>query len=138
MKRYEEIAELLAADIRSGQLAPGARLPSIRTVTARYRVSPATAFAAYYRLEERGLVRARERSGYFVTGAADGPQAPAETQPASRSALVSAEVDISELVFTVLESARTGRCCRWARRFRHRCCFRCPAGAIAGQCRPLY
>ncbi|GAB7126953.1 PLP-dependent aminotransferase family protein [Silvimonas sp. JCM 19000] len=106
MKRYEEIAELLAADIRSGQLAPGARLPSIRTVTARYRVSPATAFAAYYRLEERGLVRARERSGYFVTGAADGPQAPAETQPASRSALVSAEVDISELVFTVLESAQ--------------------------------
>lgn len=99
MKRYEEVAELLAADIRSGRLAPGTRLPSIRKVIAQYGVSPATAFQAYYRLEERGLVRARERSGYYVAGS--GLAHPPE--PASSQApLISASVDISELVFSVL------------------------------------
>src|SRR5437899_240256 len=105
MKRYEEVAELLAAEIRSGQLAPGAKLPSIRKVIAQYGVSPATAFQAYYRLEERGLVRARERSGYYV--ASSGYSHPLEPEPtAHRVPLVSAEVDISELVFSVLGAVK--------------------------------
>ncbi|MBV1774705.1 PLP-dependent aminotransferase family protein [Burkholderiaceae bacterium DAT-1] len=103
MKRYEEIAELIAADIRSGLLPPGSRLPSARTLMARHGISPATAFKAYYRLEERGLVRARERSGYFVAGGAQ-VGAP-EPSPLLRPA-VSTVVDVSELVFTVLEAAR--------------------------------
>jgi DNA-binding transcriptional MocR family regulator len=103
MKRYEEVAELLAAEIRSGQLAPGAKLPSIRKVIAQYGVSPATAFQAYYRLEERGLVRARERSGYYV--ASSGHSHPLEPEP-TRVPLVSAEVDISELVFSVLGAVK--------------------------------
>ncbi len=99
VKRYEEVAELLAADIRSGQLAPGSRLPSIRKVIAQYGVSPATAFQAYYRLEERGLVRARERSGYYVasTGLAHPPEPASGTAP-----LISDSVDVNELVFSVL------------------------------------
>lgn len=103
IKRYEEIAELLAADIRSGLLAPGARLPSIRKVIAQYGVSPATAFQAYYRLEERGLVRARERSGYYVasTGLAQAPEPLASSKP-----LISPSVAISELVFSVLGAAQ--------------------------------
>ncbi|MBM3116842.1 PLP-dependent aminotransferase family protein [Jeongeupia naejangsanensis] len=99
MKRYEEIAELIAADIRNGRLAPGTRLPSIRKVMAQYRVSPSTAFQAYYLLEKSGLVRARERSGYFVAGARQPlPPEPGLGQPPQ----VSAPVDISELVFSVL------------------------------------
>ncbi|BCL75998.1 GntR family transcriptional regulator [Jeongeupia sp. HS-3] len=99
MKRYEDIAELIAADIRSGRLAPGTRLPSIRKVMAQHRVSPSTAFQAYYLLEKRGLVRARERSGYFVAGAGQAlPPEPAPSHPPQ----VSAPVDISELVFSVL------------------------------------
>ena len=83
MKRYEEIAELLAEEIRSGRMAHGTRLPSIRQLIAQHHISPATAFQAYYRLEERGLVRARERSGYFVagSGAARAPE-PSQRQPA--------------------------------------------------------
>jgi DNA-binding transcriptional MocR family regulator len=99
MKRYEEIAELLAADIRNGQLMPGTRLPSIRTLIAQYGISPSTAFQAYYRLEERGLVRARERSGYYVAGA----NLLHALQPArSQDLPAPAEVDINELVFSVL------------------------------------
>lgn len=103
MKRYEALAETLANDIRNGRLPPGTRMPSIRKTVAQYGVSPSTAFQAYYRLEERGLVRARERSGYFVAGAA-GRTLP---QPKARpSRAVSTEVDISRLVFSVLEGAR--------------------------------
>ncbi|GAB7546441.1 aminotransferase-like domain-containing protein [Cupriavidus sp. 8B] len=103
MKRYEELAETLAKDIRNGNLPPGTKMPSIRKTVTQFGVSPATAFQAYYRLEERGLVRARERSGYYVTGQVGRPL----PQPAVRpSHQVSTDVDISKLVFSVLDAAR--------------------------------
>jgi len=107
MKRYEHLVELLAGDIRSGRLAPGTRLPSIRTITTQHGLSASTAFKAYYRLEEKGLVRARPRSGYYVTASAMPPlAAPALGQAASKAARASARVaprlDVSELVFSVL------------------------------------
>lgn len=102
MKRYEQLAELLAADIRSGRLAPGTRLPSIRKTTAQHGISASTAFQAYYRLEEKGLVRARERSGYYVTGHAAHTLAEPARLPATARA--PAAVDISTLVFSVLQS----------------------------------
>lgn len=104
MKRYEQLADLLAADIRSGQRAPGSRMPSIRTLTAQHGISPSTAFQAYYRLEEKGLVRARERSGYFVTGAVALPAPLPRT--VAPPAQVAARVDISGLVFAVLDAAQ--------------------------------
>ncbi|MCJ0762407.1 PLP-dependent aminotransferase family protein [Variovorax terrae] len=103
MKRYEQLADLLATDIRTGRLAPGTRLPSIRTLTAQHDISPSTAFQAYYRLEEKGLVRARERSGYYVAGTGMRPLA--EPERGGRTQ-VSARVDISELVFSVLGAAQ--------------------------------
>jgi DNA-binding transcriptional MocR family regulator len=103
MKRYEALADQLANDIRAGRLAPGTRLPSIRTLTARHGVSPSTAFQAYYRLEDRGLVRARERSGYFVAGTG-GPALPQPARPGAPR--LRASVDVSDLVFSVLDAAR--------------------------------
>jgi DNA-binding transcriptional MocR family regulator len=101
MKRYEEVAEKLAADIRNGQMAPGTRLPSIRNLIALYAISPTTAFQAYYRLEERGLVRARERSGYYVAG----QEQRLPPEPAGHDkAPISTRVDVSELVFSVLSA----------------------------------
>lgn len=103
MKRYEALAETLAQDIRNGSLPPGTRMPSIRKTVAQYGVSPSTAFQAYYRLEERGLVRARERSGYYVAGAAGRTLAPPRARPSQQP---STEVDVSALVFSVLDGAR--------------------------------
>ncbi|WP_454721107.1 MULTISPECIES: aminotransferase-like domain-containing protein [Cupriavidus] len=105
MKRYEELAETLAKDIRNGSLPPGTKMPSIRKTVAQYSVSPATAFQAYYRLEERGLVRARERSGYYVTGPV-GRTLPLPQPVVRRAQQVSTDVDISKLVFSVLDAAR--------------------------------
>jgi len=102
MKRYEQLAELLATDIRSGQLAPGSRLPSIRTITTQHGVSPSTAFQAYYRLEEKGLVRARERSGYYVSAAPQPARDAAVARPPKPLVRVATKVDVSDLVFSVL------------------------------------
>jgi DNA-binding transcriptional MocR family regulator len=103
MKRYEQFADQIAELIRSGVLAPGERVPSVRQARHTYGVSPSTIFQAYYLLEDRGLIQARARSGYFVRELAHQPLAEPQisTTPAT-----STEVDVSELVFSVLGSLK--------------------------------
>jgi len=91
----------MADEIRAGHLAAGARMPSLRQVGAQHRVSQSTATRAYHLLEQWGLVRAEERSGYFAAPPAT------DARPARRGApAASSAVDISELVFSVLDAAR--------------------------------
>lgn len=102
MKLYEQLANSIAQSIQEGVLGRGDKLPSVRQASESRGVSPATVFQAYYLLEARGLITARERSGYFVTGGAIGiPPAPAPQADASTDSM---QVDVSELVFEVLES----------------------------------
>ncbi|MGV3740918.1 MAG: GntR family transcriptional regulator, partial [Burkholderiaceae bacterium] len=61
MKRYEALAEEMAESIRTGVMKAGDRLPSVRKASTSRNVSPSTVFEAYYLLEARGLIRARER-----------------------------------------------------------------------------
>ncbi|MES2399592.1 MAG: PLP-dependent aminotransferase family protein [Pseudomonadota bacterium] len=106
MKLYEELADVLASDIRSGAYAAGARLPSIRTLVSRYRINASTAFGAYYLLEEKGLVRARPRSGYYVTAPARALPAPLRGPVAGKIARVANRLDVSDLVFEVLNAVQ--------------------------------
>ncbi|MBP8185537.1 MAG: PLP-dependent aminotransferase family protein [Pseudomonas sp.] len=103
MKRYEQLADAIAALIRSAVLAPGDRVPSVRQASRTYGVSPSTVFQAYYLLEDRGLIQARPRSGYFVREQAQRPLP--EPEISSHQAQTS-EVDVSELVFSVLASLK--------------------------------
>lgn len=82
---------------------PGERLPSVRQTCAARRLSPSTVFQAYYLLEARGLIESRARSGYFVSR--QPPRLPPEPETASRPDGDSRQVDVSELVFEVLQSA---------------------------------
>ena len=104
MKRYELLAGEIAESIRNGVMKHGDRLPSVRQVSRSRAVSASTVFEAYYLLEARGLIRARERSGYYVTAGASAlppePDSPSQPQAGSLA------VDVSELVFSILESAR--------------------------------
>jgi DNA-binding transcriptional MocR family regulator len=103
MKRYEKFADDIAELIRSGVLGPGQRVPSVRYASQTYGVSPSTVFQAYYLLERRGLIRARPRSGYFVNAHAPSPF----SEPVISSQVnESTEVDVSELVFSVLDSIK--------------------------------
>lgn len=103
MKRYEALADDIARSIHSGLLKPGERLPSVRETCAARKISPSTVFQAYYLLEARGVVVARPRSGYYV--AADMAHLPPEPEVASRPDGESRAVDISDLVFEVLQSS---------------------------------
>jgi len=92
--RYRQLADELARLIHGGALRPGDKLPSVRHTQASRGCSAATVFQAYHLLEARGLVRAAERSGYFVAPARPKPVAPGPTEPQP--------VAISELVFQLL------------------------------------
>ncbi len=63
---YRRVGDALAARIRSGELAPGARVPSERELAAEQGISRMTARAAVDLLARRGLVERKERSGVFV------------------------------------------------------------------------
>ncbi|WP_248920269.1 GntR family transcriptional regulator MpaR [Pseudomonas entomophila] len=103
MKRYERFADDIAELIRSGVLGPGQRVPSVRYASQTHGVSPSTVFQAYYLLERRGLIRARPRSGYFVNAHAPRPFSEPQAQaPASEST----DVDVSGLVFSILDSIK--------------------------------
>jgi len=103
MKRYEKFADDIAELIRTGMLAPEQRVPSVRYASRTYGVSPSTVFQAYYLLERRGMIRAVPRSGYFVNALPARSFSPPRIEPASSD---STEVDVSELIFSILESIK--------------------------------
>ncbi|MFD5179179.1 aminotransferase class I/II-fold pyridoxal phosphate-dependent enzyme [Nocardia sp. NPDC058379] len=60
------IAAAVGRRIRSGALAPGTRLPTVREVARELRVSPATVNQAWRALAATGAIVARGRAGTFV------------------------------------------------------------------------
>lgn len=101
MKRYERFAEEISELIRSGVLAPGERVPSVRQASRHYAISPSTVFQAYYLMEKQGLIVSRPRSGYFVREQAQQfLNEPEMTQGHPETA----DIAVSELVFSVLGS----------------------------------
>ncbi len=63
---YVAVADKLEKLIRAGTLRPGERIPSVRRTCAQHSVSLTTSVQAYLLLENRGLIEARPKSGFFV------------------------------------------------------------------------
>jgi len=63
---YLQVAGKIEKLIRSGTLRPGERIPSVRRACAQHGVSLTTIVQAYLTLENRGLIEARPKSGFFV------------------------------------------------------------------------
>lgn len=63
---YAQIASRLRVAIASGELHPGDGLPSVRQLSGRLRINPATVVQAYRELELEGLVNTRQGAGTFV------------------------------------------------------------------------
>lgn len=64
--RYKHLVDAFAADIRSGALSPGTRLPTHRQLAAREGVALVTASRVYAELEAMGLVSGETGRGTFV------------------------------------------------------------------------
>ena len=90
---YEQLYRSLAAEMRTGAISAGTRMPGKRRLAAELSVSVNTVDAAYQMLAAEGYLEARERSGFYVqeylalperTESAAPPQpeaAPAPEQP---------------------------------------------------------
>jgi DNA-binding FadR family transcriptional regulator len=83
LQRYEQIAERLAADIRSGLLAPGERLPSERELARSLEVSRASVREALAALQLQGVVETRKGAGTFVVAAPPASEIPHDASPSA-------------------------------------------------------
>ncbi len=102
-KLYRRLADDISTLIRNGTLRLGERVPSVREISRERTLSTATVVHAYELLEAGGFIETRPRSGFYVSGQWKTPtQAPARVARSTR-------VDVSELVFEVLESVRDRR-----------------------------
>lgn len=62
----QRLARRLEADIVSGKIPVGARLPTMASLAEDFDVSPATVQNAFGILRDKGLIRTRQGSGSFV------------------------------------------------------------------------
>lgn len=67
---YEQLRSQLADAIRTGALAPGTRLPTVRQLAGDLGVAPNTVAKAYKALEADSLVRGQGRRGTVVNDTA--------------------------------------------------------------------
>ena len=63
---YEQLYRSLAAEMRTGAISAGTRMPGKRRLAAELSVSVNTVDTAYQMLAAEGYLEARERSGFYV------------------------------------------------------------------------
>ena len=110
--KYQQIADQLRAQISSGALAPGQRLPSEPDLAAQYDASRNTVRLAIALLTNQGLVVSRQGLGTFVheptrpfTALLSRIKAsPVESHASAGLPVVSPETDESEMVRLVVET----------------------------------
>lgn len=99
---YQRIARQFESAIASGSLARGDRLPSVRELSGSQGVSVSTALLAYRHLENRLLIEARPKSGYFVARATRRLDEPKHVQHKSKPSYVGK----ARYVMEILEQSR--------------------------------
>lgn len=108
----EGIAASVEAGVAAGALAPGSRLPSVRSLAAELDVSPTTVAAALAELRRRGVVVSRPRSGTRVADRPPvRPSRPVAVVPAGVRDLALGNPDpalLPEMTGAVLALAATG------------------------------
>jgi DNA-binding transcriptional regulator YhcF (GntR family) len=65
---FEQVRESIRAQVESGVLMAGHRLPPVRSLAASLDLAPNTVARAYKELEALGVVETRGRAGTFVAG----------------------------------------------------------------------
>ncbi len=97
--RYEDVADTLEAQIEAGTWDAGARLPGVRKLAAQFGVSVSTIIAAQHLLEDRGMIEARPRSGYYVREQLwQPPEAPERSSPESTPTPVTGQALVLQVV----------------------------------------
>jgi len=93
-KLADRLVDEIRAKINSGELRPGARLPTEQKMTEEHRVSRTVVREAVTRLAADGLVTARQGAGVFVN---DSPEATLETLISDMTGKVSMVLNVLEV-----------------------------------------
>ena len=67
---YRQLRDRVVAMILDGVLSEGDALPSVRSVSAEYRVNPLTVMKGYQQLVDEGLVETKRGLGMFINAGA--------------------------------------------------------------------
>jgi GntR family transcriptional regulator len=67
---YRQLRDRVVAMILDGVLKEGDPLPSVRNVSAEYRINPLTVLKAYEQLVDEGLLEKRRGLGLFINDGA--------------------------------------------------------------------
>lgn len=102
---YFQVANKIEKLIRAGTMRPGERVPSLRRACRQHGVSRTTAVEAYRLLEDRGLIEARPRSGFFVRVPIAGVEVPREPK-VSRPGSAAKWVGVGGLQSRIFDAAR--------------------------------
>ena len=87
---YEQIRAQIASLIALGTLAPGTRLPTVRSLAADLGIAAGTVARAYKELEQAGLVETRRRNGTVVAGTPAASALPGAPAPAVAAEVIAA------------------------------------------------
>lgn len=68
---YLQIVNFVKRDIVSGKLKPGDKLPSVREMSANFKVNPNTLQRAYQELERENITYTQRGTGSFVSEETD-------------------------------------------------------------------
>ncbi len=100
--RYEAVAGFITSLVESGTLRAGMRAPSLRKIAAQHKASMSTVLQAYRLLEDRGILEARPKSGFYVTASSTvSLETPAVSSPPTRAT----PVKVSGGILEILENA---------------------------------
>jgi DNA-binding transcriptional regulator YhcF (GntR family) len=72
--KHDQLRDAIRAKIERGTLAPGDRLPPVRTAAMELGLAPNTVARAYRQLEDAGWLIGRGRAGTFVPDSLPAPQ----------------------------------------------------------------
>ncbi len=98
---YQQLADRLQALISDNVYETGSRLPGVRQLSEQHEVSVSTAVNACRELEQRGLLEARPRAGYFVRQPPALRPAPRTGQASSRPRAVTGQERVLRLLQAV-------------------------------------
>jgi len=65
---YEQVRDQFRAQVETGALTPGTKLPTVRALAADLGLATNTVARAYRELESLGVIETRGRAGSVVTG----------------------------------------------------------------------
>lgn len=89
---YLQVADALRAEITSGALQPGDRVPSVRDLAARFAIATVTGRSALRVLSDEGYIAASSTRGYFVRD--ELPDITGNSTPSDEFVAISRQLDV--------------------------------------------